>query len=213
MFCEGCGKPLNSESRFCANCGAESSGRKTRTEASLNTSTPEAQRKASKRYIWLFLILIPILFTTLSVIPASILALTIFAWVFVFPHAGISPQTSFAVMAIAVVIAATTQLFQRTSEPSTPATVAVSNPPVSAWRPDTRAPRFTIYRAKANMPIAVVISNACRASGLTIAQLLGHSHNTQILPTYVKPLDENTKAVIDALDVARMQSAKSTSVQ
>jgi len=36
---------------------------------------------------------------------------------------------------------------------------------------------------------------AVRASGLTIAQLLGHTNNTQILPTYVKPLDENTKAV------------------
>jgi integrase len=46
-------------------------------------------------------------------------------------------------------------------------------------------------------------ANACRASGLTIAQLLGHATNTQILPTYVKPLDENTKAVIDALDTAR----------
>jgi hypothetical protein len=29
-------------------------------------------------------------------------------------------------------------------------------------------------------------ANACRASGLTIAQLLGHSNST-ILPTYVKP--------------------------
>jgi integrase len=46
-------------------------------------------------------------------------------------------------------------------------------------------------------------ANACRASGLTIAQLLGHATSTQILPTYVKPLDENTKAVIDALDAAR----------
>lgn len=46
-------------------------------------------------------------------------------------------------------------------------------------------------------------ANACRASGLTIAQLLGHATSTQILPTYVKPLDENTKAVIEALDAAR----------
>ena len=42
-------------------------------------------------------------------------------------------------------------------------------------------------------------ANACHASGLTIAQLLGHANSTQILPTYVKPLDENTRAVIDAL--------------
>jgi integrase len=46
-------------------------------------------------------------------------------------------------------------------------------------------------------------ANACHASGLTIAQLLGHSNSTQILPTYVKPLDENTRAVINALDAAR----------
>ena len=45
-------------------------------------------------------------------------------------------------------------------------------------------------------------ANACKASGLTVAHLLGHS-STQILPTYVKPLDENTKAVIDALSEAR----------
>jgi len=46
-------------------------------------------------------------------------------------------------------------------------------------------------------------ANACHASGLTIAQLLGHANSTQILPTYVKPLDENTRAVIEALDAAR----------
>ena len=57
-------------------------------------------------------------------------------------------------------------------------------------------------------------ANACRASGLTIAQLLGHANNTQILPTYVRPLDENTKAVIDALDTARLsRPVKSSSVQ
>jgi hypothetical protein len=57
-------------------------------------------------------------------------------------------------------------------------------------------------------------ANACHASGLTIAQLLGHATSTQILPTYVKPLDENTKAVIEALDIARnSQSAKSGSIQ
>src|SRR5262249_54615043 len=46
-------------------------------------------------------------------------------------------------------------------------------------------------------------ANACHASGLTIAQLLGHANSTQILPTYVKPLDENIRAVINALDSAR----------
>jgi integrase len=57
-------------------------------------------------------------------------------------------------------------------------------------------------------------ANACRASSLTIAQLLGHATNTQILPMYVKPLDENTKAVIDALDLARTtRSGKPDSIQ
>jgi len=56
-------------------------------------------------------------------------------------------------------------------------------------------------------------ANACHASGLTIAQLLGHANSTQILPTYVKPLDENTRAVIDALDAARTsQSGRSGSI-
>ena len=35
-------------------------------------------------------------------------------------------------------------------------------------------------------------ANACKASGMTVAQLLGHA-STQILPAYVRPLDENTK--------------------
>ena len=39
-------------------------------------------------------------------------------------------------------------------------------------------------------------ANACKATTLTIAQSLGHATNTQILPSYVKPLDENTKAVM-----------------
>ena len=51
-------------------------------------------------------------------------------------------------------------------------------------------------------------ANACHASGLTIAQLLGHANSTQILPTYVKSLDENTRAVIEALDAARTSQAR-----
>ena len=57
-------------------------------------------------------------------------------------------------------------------------------------------------------------ANACHASGLTIAQLLGHAISTQILPTHVKLLDKNTKAVIVALDNARVgQSARSSAIQ
>jgi integrase len=56
-------------------------------------------------------------------------------------------------------------------------------------------------------------ANGCRASGLTVAHLLGHA-STQILPTYVRPLDENTKAVIDALDTARnAHTSKTISIQ
>ena len=46
-------------------------------------------------------------------------------------------------------------------------------------------------------------ASACKASGLTVAHLLGHA-TTQILPTYVKPLDENTRIIIEALDSARL---------
>lgn len=45
-------------------------------------------------------------------------------------------------------------------------------------------------------------ANMCHATGLTVAHLLGHA-STQILPTYVRPLDENTRALIEALNVAR----------
>lgn len=45
-------------------------------------------------------------------------------------------------------------------------------------------------------------ANASHAPALTLAHLLGHV-STSLLPTYVKPLDANTKAVIDALDFAR----------
>ena len=41
---------------------------------------------------------------------------------------------------------------------------------------------------------------------LTLAQLLGHA-STSILPTYVKALDENTRAVIDML--GRLRAAQS----
>ena len=48
-------------------------------------------------------------------------------------------------------------------------------------------------------------ANACHATALTVAHLLGHD-STQILPTYVRPLDENTRALIDALNAARTNS-------
>ena len=45
-------------------------------------------------------------------------------------------------------------------------------------------------------------ANVCHATGLTVAHLLGHA-STQILPTYVRPFDENTRALIEAMDAAR----------
>jgi integrase len=48
-------------------------------------------------------------------------------------------------------------------------------------------------------------ANAAHATSLTLAHLLGHS-STTILPTYTKPIDENTRAVIGALDEARTKS-------
>lgn len=83
-----------------------------------------------------------------------------------------------------------------------------------AWQKaarDAGIPDRRIYDLRASFASR---ANACRASGLTIAHLLGHDNNTQILPTYVKPLDENTKAVIEALDAARAsRSVKSAVIQ
>jgi hypothetical protein len=45
-------------------------------------------------------------------------------------------------------------------------------------------------------------ANVCHATGLTVAHLLGHA-STQLLPTYVRPRDENTRASIEAMDTAR----------
>ena len=54
---------------------------------------------------------------------------------------------------------------------------------------------------------------ACRASGMTVTHPVGHA-STQILPTYVKPIDENTKAIMEALDAARnAQEARASSIQ
>jgi hypothetical protein len=47
---------------------------------------------------------------------------------------------------------------------------------------------------------------------MTVAHLLGHA-STQILPTYVKPIDENTKAIVEALDAARNLQSRMASIQ
>lgn len=55
-------------------------------------------------------------------------------------------------------------------------------------------------------------ANACSASELTIAHLLGHD-STQILPTYVKPLDENTRALLARMDARRKALSLQKSIQ
>jgi len=47
-------------------------------------------------------------------------------------------------------------------------------------------------------------ANAVHATSLTLAHLLGHA-STTVLPVYTEPIDENTKAIIEALDKARMK--------
>jgi integrase len=72
----------------------------------------------------------------------------------------------------------------------------------TAWRTAVRKAGLRdrrIYDLRASFASR---ANSCNASGLTVAHLLGHD-STQILPTYVKALDENTRAVIGALEAAR----------
>jgi hypothetical protein len=77
-----------------------------------------------------------------------------------------------------------------------------------------KATRAAIYTRVPATPVSMVFTefmtvgatfasrSSCHASGLTVAHLLGHS-TTSVLPAYVKPLDENTRALIAGLDAAR----------
>ncbi len=71
----------------------------------------------------------------------------------------------------------------------------------TAWRTALKRARlsFRIYDLRATFASR---ANQCRATGLTLAHLLGHT-NTTVLPVYVRPLDENTRALMAALDEAR----------
>jgi site-specific recombinase XerD len=60
---------------------------------------------------------------------------------------------------------------------------------------------FRIYDLRATFASR---ANMAHASSMTLAHLLGHSSIT-ILPVYAKPIDENTKMVIEKLDEARRQ--------
>ena len=71
-----------------------------------------------------------------------------------------------------------------------------------AWKSAAQAagiPDRRIYDLRATFASR---ANACHASEMTVAHLLGHA-TTHLLPTYVRPLDENTKAVLHSLDDAR----------
>ncbi len=56
--------------------------------------------------------------------------------------------------------------------------------------------------------------NACAQTILTVAQLLGHKGTSvSVLPAYVRPLDENTRSILNALDAARAASTKTPMLQ
>src|ERR1017187_499112 len=83
----------------------------------------------------------------------------------------------------------------------------------TAWRKAARKAGLAERRTYDLRASFASRANSCRASGLTVAHLLGHA-STQILPTYVKPIDENTRAVIEALNTARItQTARRSSIQ
>jgi integrase len=72
----------------------------------------------------------------------------------------------------------------------------------SAWRTAAKKAGLADRRAYDLRATFASRANVCHATGLTVAHLLGHA-STQILPTYVRPVDENTKALIEAMDSAR----------
>ena len=83
----------------------------------------------------------------------------------------------------------------------------------SAWRKAAAAACLKDRRIYDLRSTFASTANSCRASGLTVAHLLGHA-DTQILATYVRPIDDNTKAVIDALEAARnAHTSKASSIQ
>ena len=72
----------------------------------------------------------------------------------------------------------------------------------TAWRTAAKKAGLTDRRIYDLRSTFASRANACHATGLTVAHLLGHA-STQILPTYVRPVDENTRALIQAMDAAR----------
>jgi integrase len=54
--------------------------------------------------------------------------------------------------------------------------------------------------------------NACGHTETTIARMLGHE-STRLIPVYAKPIDENTRAIVRALDIQRAGLPKSSAPQ
>ena len=79
----------------------------------------------------------------------------------------------------------------------------------TSWRTAAAKARLSDRRVSDLRATFASRANVCHATGLTVAHLLGHA-STQVLPTYVRPFDENTKALIEAMDTARKQQ-KNTS--
>lgn len=82
----------------------------------------------------------------------------------------------------------------------------------TAWRTAAKKAGLADRRVSDLRSTFASRANVCHATGLTVAHLLGHA-STRILPTYVRPLDENTRALIEAMDAARRnQGATSRSI-
>lgn len=71
-----------------------------------------------------------------------------------------------------------------------------------AWQKAAGAARLADRRVYDLRATFATRANACTTSDLTLAQLLGHSRTT-VLPTYAKPLDENTRRMIQLLNQMR----------
>jgi integrase len=81
----------------------------------------------------------------------------------------------------------------------------------TAWRTAARKAGLSDRRVYDLRSTFASRANVCHATGLTLSHLLGHA-STQILPTYVRPVDENTKALIEAMNAARTAQKPSSSI-
>lgn len=77
------------------------------------------------------------------------------------------------------------------------------------WRTTTKKAAVVGHRCYDTRSTFASRVNACGQSILTIAQLMGHkATSASVLPAYVRPLDENTRSILNALDAARSAALK-----